>query len=125
MEPEPAAAEDPWAVLEIPVTADDAAVRAAYRAAVRRYPPEADPGGFKRIRRAYEALRDPAARTRTLLGARLVLPELPPLKGADLGVRPFAPPGREELLEDLRRVILAGSELERRDFSCDLRPPPA
>ena len=48
----------PFAVLGIDETADDAAVRAAYLAAVRRSPPDRDPEGFRRVREAYEAVRD-------------------------------------------------------------------
>jgi curved DNA-binding protein CbpA len=49
---------NPFAVLGIDPTADDEAVRAAYLAAVRRSPPDRDPEGFRRIREAYEAVRD-------------------------------------------------------------------
>jgi curved DNA-binding protein CbpA len=49
---------NPFAVLGIDETADDAAVRAAYLAAVRRSPPDRDPEGFRRVRDAYEAVRD-------------------------------------------------------------------
>ncbi len=48
----------PFAALGIEETADDAAVRAAYLAAVRRSPPDRDPEGFRRVREAYEAVRD-------------------------------------------------------------------
>lgn len=49
---------NPFAVLGIDESADDAAVRAAYLAAVRKSPPDRDPEGFRRIREAYEAVRD-------------------------------------------------------------------
>jgi hypothetical protein len=49
---------NPFTVLGLEETADDEAVRAAYLAAVRRSPPDRDPEGFRRIREAYEALRD-------------------------------------------------------------------
>jgi curved DNA-binding protein CbpA len=48
----------PFAVLGIEETADDAQVRAAYLAKVRRSPPDRDPDGFRRVREAYEAVRD-------------------------------------------------------------------
>ena len=48
----------PFAVLGIEETADDEEVRAAYLAEVRRSPPDRDPEGFRRIREAYEAVRD-------------------------------------------------------------------
>src|SRR4029453_799394 len=47
----------PFAVLGIEETADDAQVRAAYLAKVRRSPPDRDPDGFRRVREAYEAVR--------------------------------------------------------------------
>jgi curved DNA-binding protein CbpA len=49
---------NPFAVLGLEETADDEAVRAAYLDAVRTSPPDRDPEGFRRIREAYEALRD-------------------------------------------------------------------
>lgn len=53
---------DPFAVLGLDDTADDAAVRAAYLQAIRTSPPDRDPEGFQRIRAAYEALRDAQSR---------------------------------------------------------------
>jgi len=67
---------NPFAVLGLEETADDEAVRAAYLAAIRKSPPDRDPEGFRRIRDAYEALRDKERR----LALRLFGP--PPL--ADL-----------------------------------------
>lgn len=49
---------NPFAVLGLDEPADDAAVRAAYLAAVRAHPPDRDPAGFQRIREAYDAIRD-------------------------------------------------------------------
>lgn len=49
---------NPFAVLGLDETADDAAVRAGYLAAVRAHPPDRDPAGFQRIREAYDAIRD-------------------------------------------------------------------
>lgn len=49
---------NPFAVLGLEETADDAAVRAAYVQAIRNSPPDRDPEGFRRIRDAYEQLRD-------------------------------------------------------------------
>lgn len=53
---------NPFAILGLDDTANDEAVRAAYLAAVRRSPPDRDPEGFRRIRAAYEALRDAESR---------------------------------------------------------------
>ncbi|HVQ76455.1 MAG TPA: DnaJ domain-containing protein [Candidatus Binatia bacterium] len=49
---------NPFEVLGIDQTAGDEAVRAAYLAAVRRSPPDRDPEGFRRVREAYDAVRD-------------------------------------------------------------------
>ena len=68
---------DPFVVLGIEETADDAAVRAAYLRALRTSPPDRDPEGFRRIRAAYEALRD----TESRLALRLFGP--PPLANLD------------------------------------------
>jgi len=64
---------NPFAVLGLEETAGDEAVRAAYLAAIRTSPPDRDPEGFRRIRDAYEALRD----TERRLALRLFGP--PPL----------------------------------------------
>jgi curved DNA-binding protein CbpA len=64
---------DPFTVLGIEETADDEAVRTAYVQALRASPPDRDPEGFRRIREAYEALRDVESR----LALRLFGP--PPL----------------------------------------------
>lgn len=63
----------PFAVLGIDETADDEVVRAAYIVGIRRCPPDRDPEGFRRIREAYEAVRDAERR----LALRLFGP--PPL----------------------------------------------
>jgi curved DNA-binding protein CbpA len=48
---------DPYLTLGIAPDADDAAVEAAYREAIKRSPPERDPAGFQAAREAYEGLR--------------------------------------------------------------------
>ena len=53
---------DQFAVLGLEESADDAAVRTAYLQALRTSPPDRDPEGFRRIRAAYEALRDVESR---------------------------------------------------------------
>ena len=64
---------NPFAVLGVDDTADDATVRAAYVAAIRRHPPDRDADGFRRVREAYEAIQD----TERRLALRLFGP--PPL----------------------------------------------
>ena len=56
---------DPYAVLGVARTATPAAIKSAYFALVRAHPPERDPETFKRIRAAYERLRDPERRAET------------------------------------------------------------
>jgi DnaJ-class molecular chaperone len=62
---------DPFAVLGLDETADDEAIRAAYLQGIRVSPPDRDPEGFRRIRDAYERLRDGERR----LALRLFGPE--------------------------------------------------
>jgi len=64
---------NPFPVLRLEETADVEPVRAAYMRALRASPPDRDPEGFRRIREAYEALRD----TESRLALRLFGP--PPL----------------------------------------------
>ena len=47
---------NPYRLLGVPVTADDAAIRAAYLIAIRDCPPERDRHRFERIRAAYESI---------------------------------------------------------------------
>ena len=56
---------DPYAVLELSRTATAEQIKQAYFALVRAHPPERDPALFKRIRAAYERLRDPERRAET------------------------------------------------------------
>lgn len=53
---------DPYATLGLERSASAEEVKRAYFALVRTYPPERNPEQFKRIRAAYERLRDPAQR---------------------------------------------------------------
>jgi len=48
---------DPFLTLGIEPDADDASVEAAYRAAIKRCPPERDPVAFQSLRAAYERIR--------------------------------------------------------------------
>ena len=51
-----APASDPYRLLGVPPTADDASIRAAYLEAVRQHPPERDGARFEQVRAAYEAI---------------------------------------------------------------------
>ncbi|MEA2119758.1 J domain-containing protein [Halovibrio sp. HP20-50] len=48
---------DPYLTLGVTPTATDADIEAAYRAGVKRYPPEHHPQRFEALRSAYETLR--------------------------------------------------------------------
>lgn len=56
--------ENPYLVLGVERTADDRAIKKAYVALVRKFPPEKHPEDFKRIRAAYELLLNADARAR-------------------------------------------------------------
>jgi curved DNA-binding protein CbpA len=67
MEPNGLADEDPWAILGVPVDADDRQVRAAYLQKVKEHPPDRSAEQFERIRDAYDELRDPRRRAERLI----------------------------------------------------------
>ena len=56
---------DPYAALGVAPTATATEIKQAYFALVRAHPPERDPETFKRVRAAYERLRDPERRAET------------------------------------------------------------
>jgi curved DNA-binding protein CbpA len=58
---------DPYDVLGLDRTADEAAIRRRYLELVREHPPDRSPERFAAIREAYDQLRDPAVR----LGAQI------------------------------------------------------
>jgi len=53
--------DDPYRVLGIAPTLDQAVIKRAYFARLRTTPPHQDPDGFRRLRSAYEVLQQPAA----------------------------------------------------------------
>lgn len=55
---------------------DPAVIKQAYRRAVTAHPPDLDPDAFRRVRDAYELLRDPWARAQDMLYSPL--PQVPP-----------------------------------------------
>lgn len=103
--------ENPYAVLGIPRNASPEAVKRAYFSLIRKHPPERDPEGFKRIRMAYDSLRDADKRSQTDLFLftdpygefRINTPEEHQYK--------------KEI--DLRIAIYSLSDLSRTDFSDD------
>jgi len=58
---------DPYETLGIPRQADEKEIRDRYLDLVREFPPDRAPERFASIRAAYEQLRDPAVRLRSLL----------------------------------------------------------
>ena len=54
--------ENPYQVMGLAFTATEQEIRRAYFELVREHPPERDPDQFKRIRAAYDVLRDPTRR---------------------------------------------------------------
>jgi preprotein translocase subunit Sec63 len=59
--------KDPRQVLGIGPEAGDQEIRAAYLRKVKEFPPDRSPNDFEQVRDAYEMLRDPRQRTRTML----------------------------------------------------------
>ena len=101
--------KDPFAVLGLPPEATADEIREAYFRRVKERPPERAPEEFKRIRRAYEAVRSVSGRWRS----SLLLFEAE--KGGPLA--PLPPPEpitREDLVEDL---------LRQEEISLGLRDP--
>ncbi len=67
---------DAFTVLGLTETATDEQIREAYIAAIRTSPPDRDPEGFRRIREAYEQLRDPERRLAFRLFGPAPLPDV-------------------------------------------------
>ena len=100
---------DPYAVLGLPCTATAAEIKQAYFALVRAHPPEREPDTFKRIRAAYERLRDPERRAETDM---LLLQDWP------APTRKRRQPALDLALhrEDVLAAARALTDLERRDW---------
>ena len=108
---------DPYATLGLAPTADLDEIKRAYFAQVRLHPPEHDPETFKRIRAAYEQLRDPKQRQQTDVLRWQIWPE-PEL--ADLFHT------RSDIMleldpTDVVRAARSISDLSRTDFREDYR----
>lgn len=58
---------NPYLVLGVAPSADDAAIRHAYLAAVRESPPDTHPTRFQAVSTAYERIKDEPSRLRYLL----------------------------------------------------------
>jgi curved DNA-binding protein CbpA len=111
----PAPSEDPYALLGVPPSASAGEIKDAYFRQVRLHPPEKDPETFKRIRTAYERLKNPQDRLDTDLLRLEDWPE-PALPEHDIS-------GRIALsLEDVRHAARAFTEVEKHDFREDYKP---
>ncbi len=100
---------DPYETLGVARTATAAEVKQAYFSLVRAHPPEREPDMFKRIRSAYERLRDPERRAETDM----------------LLLRSWPEPSRKRRLpkfdlklhqEDVLTAARVGSDLQRSDW---------
>jgi len=96
---------DPYQLLGITRNADDAAVRAAYLAAVRLWPPDRDAERFAALRRAFDAV----ATARLRLAHDLFCKEPPTLDGMlHLLETQFSP--HRPNLATLQRVFKGGRD---------------
>jgi len=111
---------DPYTVLGLVPGATPEQIKTAYFACVREHPPERDAEGFKRIRAAYEQLRDPARRRDVDLLRVQAWPE-PPLE--HIFAEAESNPAQAARLDpaDVIAAARAASDLGRRDFREDLR----
>lgn len=91
---------NPFQVLEVPETADDAEIKKAYLRKVREFPPEREPQRFQAVRSAFEAIQTRRDRLRYQL-FHAELPELTEL----LDTRPQAGTPRRPSLKLLQRAI--------------------
>ena len=69
--------QDPYAVLGVERTSDEAAIKRAYFRLVREYPPEREPEKFQQIRAAYDLVRTAEVRSQTDLFLLQPPPSLP------------------------------------------------
>jgi len=116
--PEEELQNNPYSVLGIEKGASDAEIKRAYLELVRKYPPERHQEEFKKVRAAYETLKDKSERVRLdlfhfNLDERSLLGETQDVK-LDLGL---------SLAETLRDIIRWTSDLARKEFPGDLQEP--
>jgi curved DNA-binding protein CbpA len=107
--------DDPYETLAIAREATGDEIKRAYFALVRAHPPEREPELFKRVRAAYERLRDPEKRAETDM---LLLQPWP------APFRKRRPPRYDRALyrEDVIAALRALSDLARDDWRDDQRP---
>jgi curved DNA-binding protein CbpA len=100
---------DPYAVLGLERSAAPEAIKRAYFALVRINPPERNPEQFKRIRAAYERLRDPEQRREADMTLLQPWPE-PARQRRAPRLELSVPPA------DVLAVLRALSDLDRSDW---------
>ncbi len=103
---------DPFAVLGLERGATAEQIKRAYFTAVREHPPERSPEQFKRIRAAYERLRDPDQRLESAM--QLLQPWPEPARRRSPPKLSFA-----VLPADVLAVLRALTELDRSDWRSD------
>ncbi len=108
-------APDPYEVLGIASDASDDAVKKAYLAQVREYPPERAPQEFKRIRAAYDELKTPEKR----LQIDMTRPQSWPEPALESETRSAVSLKVERA--DIVRAARAQTDLERTDWRADGR----
>jgi curved DNA-binding protein CbpA len=105
-------ASDPYRLLGLPVTASQVEIKRAYFALIRQYPPETEAETFKRIRAAYEKIKDVRRRVET----DIFLPQPPPAwQSSPLDLSLDLTLHTDDLLVALRHW----GDLGRSDFSED------
>ncbi len=105
--------ENPYQVMGLTPTATGEEIRRVYFELVREHPPEWDPDEFKRIRAAYEILRDPARRAERDLFVALQPPAAPPSRRRP---KPDLAFYREDVIWMLRQEIRSSLRNAKSDF---------
>ena len=111
--------ENPYQVMGLASTATEEEVRRAYFGLVREHPPERDADQFKRIRAAYEILRDPARRVEWDLFVALQPPAPLPSRRRP---KPDLAFHREDVVWMLRQEIKSSLQNVEDDFR-PIEPP--
>jgi len=115
---------NPFLVLDVPLTASDAEVRAAYQALLRRFTPEQRPRQFQLIQEAYQALRSERERWRWRV-LHLETSDHGPLEALEEFARlpgRLRPPGAAALREMLRGCASAAMR-QQAPAPAATRPP--
>jgi curved DNA-binding protein CbpA len=107
-------ASDPYRLLGVSPVATQSEIKHAYFALIRQYPPETEAETFKRIRTAYEKIKDTQRRHET----DIFRPQPPPA---------WQPDELEVALDtafhasDVKLILRRWAELGRTDFQADFK----